>query len=569
MMEQLAEKMKALKGVVVAVEKQFGKGAIMTLGRRRGRRAGRRRSPRARSRSTSRPASAATRAAASSRSTAPSRAARRRSRSTPSPRRSAAAASPRSSTPSTRSTSPTRAASASRPSKLLVSQPDTGEQALEIAEMLVRTGAVDLVVIDSVAALTPKAEIEGEMGDAHMGLQARLMSQALRKLTAVAHRTGTTLIFINQLRQKIGVTFGSPGDDDRRQRAQVLRVDAPRRAAHRAGEGRRRAGRRADAGQDREEQVRAAVHRGGVRDPLGHGGRLASASCIDLGLARGLVDKTGNHLSFAGEPLGNGRERSRDALAGERRPAEHAAAGDPRVGAGAAGAADGRRTRSSAERVGDARRAGLAARSRNEATASGVEPRGAFGRPRRVLHIRRRARIQSPRSPLTPMKNVARASFFGCTVLVVIVQFAACWPVAPVGGSLPDAASSGSEGGAPTETDSSSTTDSTIGVDAASDAEGGGDGSPATDGGDSGDATAPIPPILRQRSRKGSASAATSTRWGTSGAGGTTPSGKPVANRAPRSRPSKFPGSRTPSRLRSATTMRARSPRQTPFIAGG
>src|SRR5580692_4046415 len=94
--------------------------------------------------------------------------------------------------------------------KLLISQPDTGEQALDIVEMLVRSAAIDLIVIDSVAALTPKAELEGEMGDQHMGLQARLMSQALRKLTAVAHRTGTTLMFLNQLRQKIGVTFGSP-----------------------------------------------------------------------------------------------------------------------------------------------------------------------------------------------------------------------------------------------------------------------------------------------------------------------------------------------------------------------
>jgi recombination protein RecA len=94
--------------------------------------------------------------------------------------------------------------------KLLVSQPDTGEQALDITEILVRSGAVDLVVIDSVAALTPKAELEGEMGDSHMGLQARLMSQALRKLTAAAYRGGTSLMFLNQLRQKIGVTFGSP-----------------------------------------------------------------------------------------------------------------------------------------------------------------------------------------------------------------------------------------------------------------------------------------------------------------------------------------------------------------------
>src|SRR6185436_2189279 len=86
----------------------------------------------------------------------------------------------------------------------------TGEQALEICEMLTRSGAIDLIVIDSVAALTPKAEIDGDMGDAHMGLQARLMSQALRKLTAVAHKTGTTIMFINQLRQKIGVVFGNP-----------------------------------------------------------------------------------------------------------------------------------------------------------------------------------------------------------------------------------------------------------------------------------------------------------------------------------------------------------------------
>src|SRR6202050_3993739 len=91
---------------------------------------------------------------------------------------------------------------------LLISQPDTGEQALEITDMLIRSGALDVIIIDSVAALTPRAEIEGEMGDQHMGLQARLMSQALRKLTGVTHRTGTTLIFLNQLRQQIGVTFG-------------------------------------------------------------------------------------------------------------------------------------------------------------------------------------------------------------------------------------------------------------------------------------------------------------------------------------------------------------------------
>ncbi len=96
------------------------------------------------------------------------------------------------------------------PNQLLISQPDSGEQALEICETLVRSGSIDLVVVDSVAALVPRAEIEGDMGDAHMGLQARLMSQAMRKLTGIAHRTGCTLIFINQLRQKIGVVFGNP-----------------------------------------------------------------------------------------------------------------------------------------------------------------------------------------------------------------------------------------------------------------------------------------------------------------------------------------------------------------------
>ena len=98
---------------------------------------------------------------------------------------------------------------------LLVSQPDTGEQALEITDMLVRSGAVDVVVVDSVAALTPKAEIEGDMGDSHMGLQARLMSQALRKLTGNIKRSNTMVIFINQIRMKIGVMFGNPGNDHR------------------------------------------------------------------------------------------------------------------------------------------------------------------------------------------------------------------------------------------------------------------------------------------------------------------------------------------------------------------
>ncbi len=127
---------------------------------------------------------------------------------------------------------------------LLVSQPDTGEQALEIADMLVRSGAIDIVVIDSVAALVPRAEIEGEMGDSHVGLQARLMSQALRKLAGALNNTKTTAIFINQLREKIGVMFGSPRDDHRRQGAEVLRLGA---AGRRGGSRRSRTGPRRSA----------------------------------------------------------------------------------------------------------------------------------------------------------------------------------------------------------------------------------------------------------------------------------------------------------------------------------
>jgi recombination protein RecA len=197
--------------------------------------------------------------------------------------------------------------------RLLISQPDTGEQALDICETLVRSGAVDLIVIDSVAALTPKAEIEGEMGDSHMGLQARLMSQALRKLTAIAHRTGTTLLFINQLRQKIGVTFGSPetttGGNALKFYAS-MRLDVRRIAQVKAGDellgGRTRVklvkNKLALPFTEAEFEIRWGA---GV-DPL--------SELIDLGLSRGLVDKSGSHLSFAGSTLGNGRERAREAL---------------------------------------------------------------------------------------------------------------------------------------------------------------------------------------------------------------------------------------------------------------
>ena len=198
--------------------------------------------------------------------------------------------------------------------KLLISQPDTGEQALDITEMLVRSGAVDLVVIDSVAALTPKAELEGEMGDAHMGLQARLMSQALRKLTAAVYRVGTTLMFINQLRQKIGVTFGSPetttGGNALKFYAS-MRFDVRRIGQVKVGDepvgGRTRVKIAKNKCAPPFTEAEFEIRWGAGIDRV--------AELLDLGLLRGLVDKSGNHLSFAGSPLGNGRERSRDTLA--------------------------------------------------------------------------------------------------------------------------------------------------------------------------------------------------------------------------------------------------------------
>jgi recombination protein RecA len=199
--------------------------------------------------------------------------------------------------------------------KLLVSQPDTGEQALDIADILVRSGAVDLIVVDSVAALTPRAEIEGEMGDSHLGLQARLMSQALRKLTAIAHRTGTTLMFINQLRQKIGVTFGSPetttGGNALKFYAS-MRLDVRRIGQVKVGDelvgGRTRVklakNKMACPFTEAEFEIRYGT------------GVDTMSELIDLGLHRGLIEKSGNHLTFAGTALGNGRERSRDTVAG-------------------------------------------------------------------------------------------------------------------------------------------------------------------------------------------------------------------------------------------------------------
>jgi recombination protein RecA len=197
--------------------------------------------------------------------------------------------------------------------RLLVSQPDNGEQALEIAETLARSGTVDMVVIDSVAALTPKAEIEGDMGDAHMGLQARLMSQALRKLTGVAHRSDTTLVFINQLRQKIGVVFGNPetttGGNALKFYASV-RLDV------------RRIGPVKVSDESIGSRTRVKVVKNKCAPPFKEAefdirwgtGIDGAADLIDYAVALGVVEKSGAHLSFGGEHLGQGRERARDAV---------------------------------------------------------------------------------------------------------------------------------------------------------------------------------------------------------------------------------------------------------------
>ncbi len=198
--------------------------------------------------------------------------------------------------------------------KLFVSQPDTGEQALDIVDILVRSGAVDLIVVDSVAALTPKAEIEGEMGDSHVGLQARLMSQALRKLTAIAHRTNTTIIFINQLRQKIGVMFGNPetttGGNALKFYAS-MRLDVRRIGQVKVGDdlvgGRTRVKLAKNKMAPPFCEAEFEIRYGSGVDTI--------SEIIDLGLQRGLIEKNGNHLSFTGTNLGNGRERSRETIA--------------------------------------------------------------------------------------------------------------------------------------------------------------------------------------------------------------------------------------------------------------
>jgi recombination protein RecA len=196
---------------------------------------------------------------------------------------------------------------------LLVSQPDTGEQALEIAEQLVRSGGVDLVVVDSVAALVPKAEIEGEMGDAHMGLQARLMSQALRKLTAVVARNQTLVIFINQIRMKIGVVFGNPetttGGHALKFYASV-RLDIRRIGQVKEGE------------QVVGSRTRVKVVKNKVAPPFREAefdirygvGVDRFAEAVDLATDRGILEKSGAHYSLDGERIAQGRERAAEWL---------------------------------------------------------------------------------------------------------------------------------------------------------------------------------------------------------------------------------------------------------------
>ncbi len=197
--------------------------------------------------------------------------------------------------------------------ELLVSQPDTGEQALEIADMLVRSGAVDIVVVDSVAALTPKAEIEGEMGDSHVGLQARLMSQALRKLTANIKRSNTTVIFINQIRMKIGVMFGSPetttGGNALKFYSSV-RMDIRRIGAIKKGD-------EVVGNETRVKVVKnkmAPPFRQAEFEILYGQGISREGELIELGVKQGLVEKSGAWYSYNGDRIGQGKENVRQYL---------------------------------------------------------------------------------------------------------------------------------------------------------------------------------------------------------------------------------------------------------------
>ena len=207
---------------------------------------------------------------------------------------------------------------------LYISQPDSGEQALEIAEQLIRSSAIDIIVIDSVAALTPKAELEGEMGDSKMGLQARLMSQALRKLTAAINKTNTTCIFINQLRDKIGVMFGNPetttGGNALKFYASV-RLDI------------RRIGQLKDGDEVKGNQVRVKVVKNKVAPPFRKaefdimfgGGISRTGEIIDLGSELNIVKKSGSWYSYNETKLGQGRDAAKQCVADNPELAEELA----------------------------------------------------------------------------------------------------------------------------------------------------------------------------------------------------------------------------------------------------
>jgi recombination protein RecA len=193
---------------------------------------------------------------------------------------------------------------------LLVSQPDNGEQALEIAETLIRSGGVDIVVVDSVAALVPRAELEGDMGDPQMGLQARLMSQALRKLTAIVSKSRTCLIFINQIREKIGVMFGNPETTTGGRALKFyasMRVDIRRIQAIKEGD-------KVVGSRTRAKVVKnkvAAPFREAEFDIVYGEGISREGDLIDLGVEKGVLEKSGTWISFGGERMGQGRENAR------------------------------------------------------------------------------------------------------------------------------------------------------------------------------------------------------------------------------------------------------------------
>lgn len=200
-----------------------------------------------------------------------------------------------------------------RTDDLLVSQPDSGEQALEITETLVRSSAVDIIVIDSVAALVPRAELEGEMGDAHMGLQARLMSQALRKLTATISKSHTTVVFINQIRMKLGVMFGNPetttGGNALKfyssMRLDIRRIESLKEGQNVVG-----------------SRVRVKVVKNKVAPPFKQAefdvmfneGISRIGEIVDLGVEKGIIEKTGAWYSYKGERIGQGRDQAREYL---------------------------------------------------------------------------------------------------------------------------------------------------------------------------------------------------------------------------------------------------------------